>query len=126
MRAFNSVELARMQANTIQSFQDICTIDTLSVTRNPLGEELKTYTSSSDIVCGFEMVGGDEQSKNQLIITQTKAIVKLPVTQNPTIKDRITIKKINGVSITPIQFEITSEAIRAVDSIRIDLIKVGV
>jgi len=125
MRPLSSAEIGRMVNNTASSFPDACTVDVLSTTRNSFGEEVRTFTSGSQISCGFELVGGVEDRSEGLVVTQTRAWFSLPLGTSISIKDRITLKKRYDQAVNH-QFEVVSEPLKNLDCVRVECVFVGV
>lgn len=124
MRKLKDAEINRMIDHSAFSFSDTCTIDTKTVTRNDFGEEIATFTSGDDIYCGFELVGGKETQKGELIVTNTQAKFRLPITTTVSIEDRITLKERYNQTVS-YTFEIVSEPVKNLDCIVVDAIYIG-
>ena len=125
MRPLSSPELDRMIVATTRSFPDLCTVDTLSVTRNSYGEEVSVYTPGAQISCGFELVGGAEAPKDELVVTVTRAFFSLPIDTVITLKDRITLQKRYNKTVS-YQFDVVSEPVKNLDCVRVECVFVGV
>jgi hypothetical protein len=104
---FNLAELSSFQNTFDSSLQDSCTIDKYSATYNSVGEPIETWISGNEIDCGLEMTGGIERYKGQIIVLDIDAVIRLPQDTVIDTRDRVTITKRFGVSISGIQFEIT-------------------
>lgn len=125
MRPLTSTELNRIVSHSADSFSDSCTVDTKTVTRNSFGEEVATFTSGSQIPCGFELVGGEETSIEELIFTKTKGVFRLPMDTVITIEDRITLKSRYNQTVN-YTFEVVTEPVKNLDCIRVEGIFIGV
>lgn len=125
MRPLSSAEISRMESTTTASFPDLCTVDILSTSRNSFGEEVRTFTSGSQISCGFELVGGVEDRTNGLIVIHTRAMFNLPLGTTISIKDRITLKRRYNQTVN-LQYEVVSEPVKNLDCIRVECAFVGV
>jgi len=125
MRPLSSGEINRIISHTQSgSFSDTCTIDVKSVTRDSYGAETATYTAGSQISCGFELLGGSEAPVQELVVTQTRGVFRLPITSAISIEDRITLKKRYNQSVNYV-FEVVSEPVKNLDCIRAECVLVG-
>lgn len=119
MRMITVGEISRMVTNTAFSFSDTCTLNIKSVSRNEFGEEEPTYSSGSNISCGFELVGGDEAHTETIITLGTVGKFRLPIDSVISFEDRITLTKRYDKTVSYI-FEVISEPVKNLDCITLN------
>jgi hypothetical protein len=108
MRNVDGAEVARLKSVQLDSMFDECTIDVCSESIDDHGDIIKTYTPSMGKSCGVQMLGGTETIRGQVVLATADAHIRLPLTENVTTLDRITVTKRNGVSVTPVQYSVKS------------------
>lgn len=100
-------------ANRIKNLQldflwDSCTIDSYSSGSNSLAEIIETWTSGSEINCGYKSNTGSKSYGETETRLKYAAIVRINDSQSVTYNDKVTVTKISGSSITPITYKISS------------------
>jgi hypothetical protein len=88
---------------------DKCTIDSYSeLYDNSTKELVKTYTSGSEIACGYSANPGAKRYGENTITQTYNAIFRIADSQMITSQDRLTITNISGSVISPTQYDIVS------------------
>lgn len=102
MRKINNYEVERMTSTTIESFSDTCTVHTPTITSNSLGEQSKTWSSTSNVACGFNPSNTYKTIRGEVITLDCDAILRLPLSQSISVEKEITVNsnryKIQGVT----------------------------
>lgn len=106
MRAFAAAELQAMRGTQAGAMMDTCTLRTLVVTQNALGEEIQTWTERGGVPCGLDVTGGTAANESQRqtgAITNIGAALRLSLTDGAglTEKDAVTVTHRNGEPLTP-------------------------
>lgn len=104
MTTINSFSRSRIKNIQLNSFNDKCTVDVYSSGSNSYGEIVKTYTSGSEIACGYKYNAGAKSYGEAETRKQYSAIFRIDENTDITTNDKITIKKISGSAITPVQY----------------------
>jgi len=118
---FTSGELEGFKATQLESLQDTCNLEKYTVTFNSYGEPISSYVVQSGIACGVNMTGGKEFYKGSLIETDTDATIRFPLSTDINIKDRITITKRYGVTVSGLTFEVKQEPRQGISGLVVDV-----
>jgi len=121
---FTAGELQGFSRTQSESLQDTCTIDRYSASYNSYGEPVISYVTSSGILCGVNMTGGRESYKDQMIVTNSDLVLRLPMDTLIDKKDRVTITKRYGVAVSGIQYQVISDPRKGVSGIQVDLSRI--
>ena len=95
MRAISSGELNRMIDTEEESFNDLCDIHVPTITMSALATQEKSYTTTSDVACGFNVLSkGDatQTYRGQLTTMDVDALLRLPLDQDYEQKYEVTVR----------------------------------
>lgn len=121
----DSEQLAHFRERQLLSLMDTCHRMTHSYTSNDTNEQIDTYTEvNTDIACGLDDKPGRENRRDKDTIVSYDAIIRLQITIDWNVKDRIKITKRFGENITPIIYDIVSPAQKGPSGVRFQLKKV--
>lgn len=104
----NAFTIQRIKASQLASFEDECTIDVFSSGSNTYREIIKSWVSGSAISCGYKNNLGNRAYGETEQRLKFSAIVRIDNSVTVTTSDKVTITKISGSSITPVQYKISS------------------
>lgn len=118
-------QLLHFRERQLLSLMDTCHRMTHSYTTNDTNEQIDAYAEvETDIPCGLENKPGGENRRDKDIVVSYDAIIRLPITIDWSVGDRIKITERFGEAITPIIYDIVSPAQRGPSGIRYRLKKV--
>ncbi len=126
MKTLSLAEINSLRKTAGETFLDSCTLDRVVTSGNSYGEIIQSWVSDSEIQCGLEMTGGIEKVSGEVIVVERDAVIRLPLNTLIDIRDRITLTKKYGITVSGIQFEIISLPKIGASAMRLDLKKVEV
>ena len=95
MRAISSGELERLVATGEESFNDLCDIHVPSIVLTALATQEKSYTTTSDVACGFSVLSKSDATqtyRGQLTTMDVDALLRLPLDQDYEQKYEVTVR----------------------------------
>ncbi len=102
--SFSAAELAGLQAAQQAHMMDTCTVDVYTdAGADAYNNPNPSWVSGSALACGF-MATKDDEGNAAGDVPVRDARLRLPIATVITSKDRITITKRHGVSITPVTY----------------------
>lgn len=117
--AFSAAELGAMQAAQDAHLMDVCQIGVYVRVSSDYGEPIETWSYGQEYACGLEQRPGLETRRDTMTTTRYDAVLRLPVTVDIDVKDRIRITKRYGASIVPLEYNIASPVQRGASGIRL-------
>ena len=119
--AFSTAELASMQGTQEAHMMDSCTIDVYTnAGTDTFGNPNPSWVAGSPIFCGFQATKTDEALDESNVPT-IDATVRLPIGTSINPKNRITITKRHGVTVTARHYEIVGEPKRGPSGLVLEL-----
>lgn len=113
-------QLAHFRERQLLSLMDVCRRLQYSRTFNDYNEPIEAYTEIEiDVPCGLEQLVGNERGRSADTLTQYDAVIRLSIADEWDVKDKITVIKRYGESITPIVYQIVSPIQRGPSGIRL-------
>jgi hypothetical protein len=96
MRAISSGELTRLVSTADDSFNDTCDIHVPSIVQTALAEQEKTFSTTSDVACGFNVLSGTAEKtyRGQVTTMDADALLRLPLDQAYEQKYEVTVRDI--------------------------------
>jgi hypothetical protein len=96
MRAISSGELERLVATGEESFNDLCDIHVPSIVQTELGTQEKSYTTTSNVACGFNVLSGTAEKtyRGQVTTMDADALLRLPLDQDYEAKYEVTVRDV--------------------------------
>jgi hypothetical protein len=104
----NTFTQNRIKNTQLDSFNDTCILNIMSGSYDSYGQVIKSYSISGSIPCGYKSNMGSKTYGESEIRMKYSAIFRIDENLSFTIDDRITIIKISGSAINPIQYQIAS------------------
>jgi hypothetical protein len=94
MRAISSGELERLVATGEESFNDLCDIHVPTIVMTALATQEKSYTTTSDVACGFDVLSGTAEKtfRGQVTTVDADALLRLPLDQAYEQKNEVTVR----------------------------------
>jgi hypothetical protein len=94
MRAISSAELTRLTDTAEDSFNDTCDIHVPIIVLTALGTQQKSYTTTSNVACGFDVRSGAAEKTygGQVTTFDADALLRLPLAQDFEHKYEVTIR----------------------------------
>jgi hypothetical protein len=95
MRAISSGELERLVATGEESFNDLCEIHVPNIVMTALGTQEKSYTTTSNVACGFNVLSKSDAMqtyRGQLTTMDVDALLRLPLDQDYEQKYEVTVR----------------------------------
>jgi hypothetical protein len=95
MRAISSAELTRLTDTAESSLNDTCDIHVPTITMTALATQEKSYTTTSNVACGFDVLGKSDALKNyrgQVTTLDAEALLRLPLDQEYEHKYEVTVR----------------------------------
>lgn len=123
----DSNQLAHFRERQLLSLMDVCRHLAYSVILDDYNSPIPTWTEiDTDIPCGLEQLSGDEHGRSADTLTQYDAVIRLAISENWDVRDKIVVIKRYGEEITPITYQIVSPIQRGPSGIRMLVKKVDV
>lgn len=101
MRNISTAEFDRMKETSEQSMNDVCTIHVPTITQDTYGGELRSFSDTSNVVCGFAYGKADISYRGQNALIEADGILRLSLSQAIDDKSEITVRgtrySINGI-----------------------------
>jgi hypothetical protein len=97
MRAISSGELERLVATGEESFNDLCDIHVPSIVQTELGTQEKSYTTTSNVACGFNVLSKSDAIqtyRGQVTTFDVDAMLRLPLDQDYEAKYEVTVRDV--------------------------------
>jgi hypothetical protein len=94
MRAISSGELNRLVDTQESSLNDTCDIHVPTIVQTELGTQEKSYTTTSNVACGFDVLSGTAEKtyRDQVTTFDADAILRLPLDQDFEHKYEVTVR----------------------------------
>lgn len=123
---FSAAELADMRTAQTGHMLDTGNIQPVSASTDTFGQVVETWpTNSADLAVGLDMRPGTERIGADMTLTEYDAILRMPITAAPSVRDRIRItKRFTETLSTALVFEIVGPIQRGPSGIRILLRRV--
>jgi hypothetical protein len=105
----NARELSRLKAIQQQYLIDSCTVDVYSSGSSEYSDITESvWTSGCQISCGYQPNPGNKLYNQNAVLQSYNAVFRIPEDTTITSDDKITLTKISGCSVNPIQYQIVS------------------
>lgn len=103
MRKLSTTEISRMRDIALDSFNHICSIHVPVITQDSYGEQVKTWTDTNNVECGFNPTNAVTTYRGQVVTLDADAILRLPLTQSLDDKSEVTVNtvryRVEGINI---------------------------
>lgn len=111
MRAFSAEELTRMRAAQAEAMQDVCVWMDYAEMPDAINHPVPSWTDGAIAACGLEVLGGREQRGDRRTVVYWDAVLRLPVTFDFDLRDRVRITRQFGeVVVNPVVYDVAGPA----------------
>ncbi len=125
MTTFSSAELAAMKAAQEAHMMDKGKIGRYARTYDTDGNPKETWTlDASEVSCGIDQSPGSERRRPDMTVVTWDAVLRLPSGTNIDAKDRFTLTKRFGATVTNVTYEVAGPIEQGPSGLRILLKKV--
>jgi hypothetical protein len=94
MRAISAGELTRLTDTAEDSLNDTCDIHVPTIVMTALATQEKSYTTTSNVACGFNVLSGTAEKtyRGQVTTMDADALLRLPLDQDYEAKYEVTVR----------------------------------
>jgi len=92
MRLISASEKLRMTQTATESFNDLCDIHSPTITQDSLGEQSKTWSTVSNVACGFAPNTPRKSYRGEIATLDCDAVLRLATSTSFDVNKEVTCK----------------------------------